>query len=101
MDNHVSCLWERKIIYYFSKKIQFYFHFCRNFHILGCNQTNTIMSLFKNIFLTIDSSTSIDFKHLAMVRRAKMIREGFSVDCINWDLYAKVLEAKHERLKMK
>jgi hypothetical protein len=36
-----------------------------------------------------------------MVRRAKMIREGFSVDSINWDLYAKVLEAKHERLKMK
>jgi len=59
------------------------------------------MSLFKNIFLTIDSSIRVDFKHLAMVRRAKMIREGFSVDSINWDLYAKVLEAKHERLKMK
>jgi hypothetical protein len=36
-----------------------------------------------------------------MVRRAKMIEEGFDVNCINWELYVKVLEAKYERQKNK
>lgn len=52
------------------------------------------MSMFKNIFLNLGTTLNVDFKNLAMTRRAKMIEEGYDVNCINWDLYVKVLEAK-------
>jgi hypothetical protein len=52
------------------------------------------MSLFKDVFLTLGSSINVNFRNLAMSRRAKMIQEGYDVDCINWELYIKVLEAK-------
>jgi hypothetical protein len=28
-------------------------------------------------------------------RRAKLIQEGYDVNSVNWELYARVLEAKH------
>jgi hypothetical protein len=52
------------------------------------------MSIFKNIFDITGPGISINFHNLAMSRRAKMIEEGFDVNCINWELYVKVLEAK-------
>ena len=54
------------------------------------------MKLFKNIFENLGFTINVNFKKLVEVRREKMIREGMNVDCINWDLYAKVLEAKHQ-----
>lgn len=39
-----------------------------------------------------------DFRRLVLVRRAKMIREGFEVNSINWEHYARVLEAKNSLL---
>jgi hypothetical protein len=59
------------------------------------------MGIFENIFHNLDSTIHVDFRNLAMVRRAKMIEEGFDVNCINWELYVKVLEAKYERQKNK
>jgi len=56
------------------------------------------MKQFKNIFLNLTKSINVDFKRLVFVRRAKMIEEGFNVNSVNWDHYAKVLEAKHELL---
>ena len=44
------------------------------------------------------SIININFKNLVQVRRAKMIEEGYDVSAINWDLYARVLEAKREML---
>ena len=57
------------------------------------------MSIFKNIFLTIGSGININFDQLVNVRRAKMKQEGYNIDNINWEHYAKVLRAKHEILK--
>lgn len=57
------------------------------------------MVQFKDIFNTITYRTKINFKKFVEVRRAKMIAEGFNVNGINWELYAKVLEVKHENLK--
>lgn len=59
------------------------------------------MSIFKNIFHNLGTTTHVNFRNLAMSRRGKMIEEGFDVSCINWELYAKVLEAKYERQKNK
>lgn len=59
------------------------------------------MSIFKNIFLNLGTTLNIDFKNLAMSRRAKMIEEGYDVSCINWDLYVKVLEAKAQAHRCK
>jgi len=53
------------------------------------------MRQFKNIFLTLSRSINVDFQRLVLVRRAKMIEEGFNVNSVNWDHYAKVLEAKN------
>jgi hypothetical protein len=52
------------------------------------------MIQFKNIFLNLGNSVRIDFGQLAEVRRAKLIKDGYNVERINWDLYVKVLEAK-------
>jgi hypothetical protein len=57
--------------------------------------------MFKNIFLNLGTTLNIDFKNLAMTRRAKMIEEGYDVNCINWDLYVKVLEAKAQAHRSK
>lgn len=59
------------------------------------------MPMFKNIFLLLDSTINVDFRNLAMVRRAKMIEEGYEVNCINWELYVKVLEAKAQKQKLR
>lgn len=56
------------------------------------------MKLFKNIFGNLGFTLNINFKKLVEVRRAKMIKEGYDVSCINWELYAKVLEAKNNKL---
>jgi hypothetical protein len=56
------------------------------------------MSIFKNIFQNLGFTININFKRLVEVRREKMIRDGLNVNCINWELYAKVLEAKHQRM---
>lgn len=55
------------------------------------------MVQFKNIFLNLGNSVRIDFEQLAEVRRAKLIKEGYNVERINWDLYVKVLEAKSRK----
>jgi len=57
------------------------------------------MSFFKNIFTVIDSNTRINFKQLAKVRQSILEQEGLDTSRINWDHYAKVLEAKHENMK--
>ena len=56
------------------------------------------MRQFKNIFLKMRSEIHVDFRRLVLVRRAKMIREGFEVNSINWEHYARVLEAKNSLL---
>lgn len=56
------------------------------------------MKHFVNIFNIIGTSININFQKLAEVRRAKMIQEGIEVNSINWELYVKVLEAKHQAL---
>jgi len=53
------------------------------------------MSLFKNIFLNVNFTINMNFRQLVETRRAKMIAEGYNVNHINWEHYAKVLEAKH------
>jgi hypothetical protein len=57
------------------------------------------MKMFKNIFLNLSPSARVDFLKLAYVRRERMIQEGFAVNNINWDHYARVLEEKHNRAK--
>jgi hypothetical protein len=57
------------------------------------------MQIFKNIFLTIGANARMNFLQLANVRRAILQREGINTNNINWEHYAKVLEAKHEQLK--
>jgi hypothetical protein len=57
------------------------------------------MSIFKNIFHVIDANTRMNFFQLVNVRRAILQRDGISTDNINWEHYAKVLQAKHEILK--
>lgn len=54
------------------------------------------MTIFKNIFGNAGFTVNFNFKNLVNVRRAKLIEAGIDVSCINWDLYARVLEAKHE-----
>ena len=41
----------------------------------------------------------MNFLQLVSVRRAILQREGVNTDNINWEHYAKVLEAKHQLLK--
>lgn len=54
------------------------------------------MKIFKNIFDNLGFTVNLNFKNLVKVRRAKLIEAGVNVDRINWDLYARVLEAKYE-----
>lgn len=54
------------------------------------------MKQFKNIFLNLGNTVGINFSQLVEVRRAKLIQEGYNVDNVNWEHYAKVLEAKNE-----
>ncbi len=55
------------------------------------------MKQFKNIFLNYNPlQVKMNFGKLVETRRAKLIREGFEVNCINWEHYARVLEAKSE-----
>lgn len=56
------------------------------------------MNVFKNIFENLGFTVNINFKRLVEVRREKMIRDGLDVNSINWELYARVLEAKHQRM---
>jgi hypothetical protein len=56
-------------------------------------------TIFKNIFNYIDAHTRMNFKLLANVRRAKLEAEGLDTGNVNWEHYAKVLEAKHEQLR--
>jgi hypothetical protein len=57
------------------------------------------MKQFKNIFLNFSSiQVKMNFRKLVETRRAKMIQEGYNVNSINWEHYAKVLEAKNELL---
>ena len=54
------------------------------------------MKQFKNIFLNLGNTVGINFSQLVEVRRAKLIQEGYNVDNVNWEHYAKVLKAKNE-----
>lgn len=56
------------------------------------------MSLFKNIFQTVDATSKIHFDRLIRYREALMRREGMETGYINWEHYRKVLEAKNQRL---
>jgi hypothetical protein len=51
--------------------------------------------MFRNIFDRISSTARLNYRLLVETRRAKMIQEGYEVNSINWEHYAKVLEAKH------
>lgn len=57
------------------------------------------MLQFKDIFRTISANTSINFDNLVKHREAVMRQQGFRTDSINWELYAKILKAKHQELK--
>jgi len=54
--------------------------------------------MFKDIFTHGACTLNINWTHFVNIRRAKMIREGFNTTCINWKLYAKVLEAKQKEI---
>lgn len=56
------------------------------------------MSLFKNIFDSVKVTHSLNTNLIAKIRRVKMEQEGYNVNHINWEHYAKVLEAKKERI---
>jgi len=57
------------------------------------------MKQFKNIFLNLSADARVNFNRIAETRRSKMIKDGLEVNHINWEHYARVLEAKHEALK--
>ena len=56
------------------------------------------MSLFKNIFESVKVTSSLNTDLIAKIRRIKMEKEGYDTNCINWEHYAKVLEAKKQRI---
>jgi hypothetical protein len=56
------------------------------------------MIQFKNILFCITQDTRINFQHLVQIRRCKMEQEGYDTSNINWEHYAKVLEAKQRLL---
>ena len=57
------------------------------------------MKQFKNIFLNFSSlQVKMNFSKLVETRRAKLIQEGYEVNSVNWEHYAKVLEAKNQLL---
>lgn len=56
---------------------------------------HTQMTQFKNIFATFNPmQIQMNFRKLVETRRAKLIQQGLEVNSINWEHYAKVLEAK-------
>jgi len=55
--------------------------------------------IFKNIFHYIDGHTRMNFQLLVNIRRAKLEAEGLDTGNVNWEHYARVLEAKHEQLR--
>jgi hypothetical protein len=56
------------------------------------------MSLFKNLFESVRVTSSLNTDLIAKIRRVKMEREGYNTSSINWEHYAKVLEAKKEKI---
>jgi hypothetical protein len=56
------------------------------------------MIQFKNLLHRLSATTKVDFGLLVNIRRVRMEQEGFNTDHINWEHYAKVLEAKHAQL---
>jgi hypothetical protein len=56
------------------------------------------MIQFKNMLHRLSATTKIDFELAVNIRRLRMEQEGFNTDHINWEHYAKVLEAKHAQL---
>jgi hypothetical protein len=57
------------------------------------------MGQFKNIFINFSPiHLKMDFRKLVETRRAKLIKEGYDVNWINWEHYAKVLEAKSQSI---
>ena len=58
-----------------------------------------LMRQFKNIFLNLNTlCVNVNFRKLVETRRAKLINEGYNVNNVNWEHYAKVLEAKNQQL---
>jgi hypothetical protein len=56
------------------------------------------MSLFKNIFESVKVTSSLNTNLIAKIRRVKMEKEGYDTNSINWEHYAKVLEAKKQKI---
>ncbi len=56
------------------------------------------MRQFKNIFHFITRNTPMNFHLVVQIRRCKMEQEGHFTDNINWEHYARVLEAKQRML---
>lgn len=56
------------------------------------------MVQFKNLFKSLTPGIKINFKIVANARKTKMEQEGFNTDYINWEHYAKVLEAKAAKI---
>ncbi len=57
------------------------------------------MKQFKNIFMNLSTlQVNVNFRKLVETRRAKLIDEGYNVNNVNWEHYAKVLEAKSQQL---
>lgn len=56
------------------------------------------MKQFKNMLPQLTALSKIDFKLAVNIRRIRMEKEGFNTTHINWEHYAKVLEAKHAEL---
>ena len=56
------------------------------------------MIQFKNLLHRLSPTSKLDFNLVVNVRRMKMEQEGYNTDYINWEHYAKVLEAKHSML---
>ena len=56
------------------------------------------MKQFKNLLHRLSPVAKINFELVVNIRRVKMEQEGFNTDYINWEHYAKVLEAKHAQL---
>ena len=56
------------------------------------------MIQFTNLLIRITKNTQINFSHLVQIRRCKMEQEGHFTENINWEHYAKVLEAKQRLL---
>jgi|688.fasta_scaffold432735_3 hypothetical protein len=58
-----------------------------------------MMKQFQDIFNYVGASTKINFSKLVSFRRVILESEGYSTSSINWELYARVLEAKQAQLK--